>query len=64
MSLFPNIQEAIDTAVKENRRIETISPLSNEDIRLSITDYKNCAVMKKNEKSKKIIIYPPSDFGV
>ena len=57
---YANIQETIDAAIKEDRRITVAYEGSNDLIRSMIKDAKGCAITKPTPESQEITIWPPS----
>lgn len=59
-----SIQEAINTAVAENRVVRFIWTKDNASIRKAIVDKKGCAIMKPEKDSHDVAVIPPgmNDF--
>lgn len=57
-----NIQEAIEIAVREDRRVTFECHDSNESIRDSVSfeDQKGCALMRPFKESTEVTVWPPS----
>ena len=54
------IQGAIDLAVKENRIVSFICTDSNDEIRKSVHDWKDCDVIKGKPEDVVVHVFPKS----
>ena len=55
-----SIQQAINTAVAENRVVRFLSNDDNKELRRKIDDLKGCKIMKPDKKSNDVAVVPPS----
>lgn len=55
-----SIQQAINTAVAENRVVRFLSSDDNKELRRKIDDLKGCKIMKPDRTSNDIAVVPPS----
>ena len=59
-----NVQEAIDLAVKEDRRVTFECHDDREAIITSVVDRKGCALMKDSRDGIEVTAWPPSQCTV
>lgn len=59
-----NLQEAVDLAVRENKRVEFECSRSRAEMMSDLKDRKGCAITKPSREATTVSVWPPTESTV